>query len=108
MSFTADELIRVMEKAKELGVKDFKSNEYQVSFNPAEYLSSEETKVPEISSPPQFTDEELAKPLQYFDEILSDPELVLFAATPHFDELLAEKQAKQQLKEQSMKEREDV
>lgn len=101
MSLTASEIIQVIEKAKELGAKEVTVEGCNVSFGLDE-LKSEESNTVTI---PQFTDEELAKPLQYFDEILSDPELVLYAATPHFDELLAEKQAKQKLREESMKER---
>ena len=86
MALTADELLRVMERAKELGVTSLNVEGTSITFN--------QTEERQPFTPPHtqtYSDKELQRPLEYYDEILSDPELILYAATPMFEQKLFEK-----------------
>jgi hypothetical protein len=95
MSLSADEMIKVMEKAKELGVNELKVEGMSLSFaeamRSAGFKSSE--PVPELKA------EEIVKPLSAFDDLTEEE--IMYYATPRYDEIQAEKAAHQEkLKEE--------
>jgi hypothetical protein len=99
---TSDEVIKMMEKAKDLGVTYLEFNgmkiklKYKNSSDMEAYIKAPPLKFkenpfyrgPEV---PESKPEELVKPLSPLDEM--SPEEVLFYATPYYDELQAQKEA---------------
>jgi hypothetical protein len=95
MSFTAAEVKELMDKAKELGLSHIKVEGFEASLTapkaepapaPTVELSDDEIKAL-VSQPSPFDD-------------LSEEEILYFA-TPYFDELQAQKEARaQELKEE--------
>lgn len=89
---TAEDLIKVMEKAKELGFTEIKVDGVDLKIGP------QITK----SHLPDLTAEELVKPPSVLDD-LSDEEILYFA-TPYFDEL----QAKKAKHQEALKEHKEI
>lgn len=93
MSLSKDDILELMQKAKELGLKHVKLDGFEASF---EDLRRE---VP-TQVIPDATFEELIAPQSPFDD-LSEDEIQYFA-TPYFDEIQANKaKREQELKEET-------
>ena len=99
MSLTADDLIKLMEKAKELGITQIKAEGTEISF------AAPEPPKPEAREFEPMTEKELRRPLEFYDEVLSDSELLQYLAVPYFDELWAKKQATKAQREEEDKQR---
>lgn len=82
MSLTAEEIMKLMNHAKELGVTTVKVDGFEAHLVP---------KLPPTEPMTEIDDKDLVVPPSPFDD-LSDEELLYFA-TPYFDELQAKKQA---------------
>lgn len=95
MSLTAQEVIAVMEKAKELGLKQVKVDGFEASF---EDIKNE---VP-VTIVPDAKLEEIFKEASALDQVSDDE--ILYYATPYYDQLQAEKEAKKQRLSEEVKE----
>lgn len=90
---TADEMIRVMEKAKELGLQKLELNDLKFEF-----VSQVQPHINHINlAVPDLKSAELMSPLSVFDE-LTDEE-ILYWSTPRYDEIQAEKEARKNKQE---------
>jgi hypothetical protein len=93
MSLSAREIIEVMERAKELGMKHVKMDGFEASFD--EMKANVPTQVvpdePKEARPP--TDDEVFKHLSILDEI--DEEALKYWSTPYYDEILAQRASHQ-------------
>lgn len=99
MSLTANEIIQVLEKAKELGVTAVKVDGFEATLHKAASSPSKPTTVPEAEA------HTILNPMSPFDDILNDPELVKYYATPYFDELIAQRELRKQQLDLEAKER---
>jgi hypothetical protein len=79
---TPDELIKVMEKFKELGLSHLKTGEFELGN------VSRKTKEPDLKAE-ELEADEIVKPLGILDQ-LSDEEIAYWA-TPYFDEIQEKK-----------------
>lgn len=99
---TADDIIRIMEKAKEIGIRavDVKlPNEGNLKFSFVADKADIEEQIK--SSVPELKAEDIVKPLSVLDEM--SPEEILYYAVPHYDEIQAEKEAhKKKLEEEKV------
>lgn len=98
MSFTAEEVMKLMDHAKELGISKIKVEGFE-----AELSHLNQTPAPaQTGTIADLSDEEIRElviPPSPFDD-LSDEEILYFA-TPYYDELQAKKEAQaQKLKEE--------
>lgn len=87
---TSDEIIRVMERAAELGVTElqFKGVKLKMAYK-------SEVQKPKVMADDatELSDKELAELFKPAIEEMT-PEEILYYATPHFDELQAQKQVR--------------
>ncbi len=89
MSQSIEDVVRVIEKAKELGVQEFEALGIRIKFQSGTLESPvKRTPVPDSKV------EELVKPLSVLDEMT--PEEILMYATPRYDEIQAEKEAQKE------------
>lgn len=88
MALNKDEILELMNKAKELGAAKVEVDGFKVDFN------SENTpaKVVQVKPVVDSKLEDIFKPAP--DDPINDEELVLYYATPYYDELMAEREQK--------------
>jgi hypothetical protein len=86
---TYEESLKLIEKAKELGVSELTTEGFTVKFKDnSQKLSPELPKKPVI---PDKLAEELIKPISVLDSLTEEE--MLYYATPYFDEMMAKKEA---------------
>ena len=91
---TAEEIIKVLERAKELGVTSLKVDGLEVNLGPA---ASPPLQVPNNPIPEEITAKDIVTPMSAFEEM--DEELIQYWATPFFDELVAKREAMKHAKD---------
>lgn len=83
MSLTAAEIIQVMERARELGVKQLKVGEIEACFDGGIIGNAKHEPVPDQTA------EQLVKPMSVLDQFTDEE--IKYYATPYFEELMARK-----------------
>lgn len=96
MSLTADDIMKIMEKARVLGLSTIKIEGMEATLGP---VKAESAPVPEVKA------QEIVTPASIFDDI--SPEELLYYSTPHYDELQAKKAAHMKALEERAKEQAD-
>lgn len=98
MALTGIEILQVMEKAKELGLKHVKMDGFEASFDDLK----QEVPTHIVQNPEPVTDESSFKHGSILDEITEDE--VKYWSTPYYDEIQAQKELhKKQLEEEAQK-----
>lgn len=97
-TYTAQELMELMQKAKDLGMTTIKVEGFEASFAP---VIAPQPQFQGYSAPQPIPEdikpEEIVTPMSVFDE--PTDEEVLYWSTSHYDELQAKKQAMQAAKD---------
>lgn len=94
MTLTAEEIMKIMEKARALGVDHLEVEGLKVGMGAAP--KAQTGPVPEV--PP----EELIKPISVFDTITDEE--ILYYSTPYYDQIQANKEAHKKALEEKAKE----
>jgi hypothetical protein len=103
--YTKDELKELMSHAKDLGVNAVKVDGFEVQFGQAPQAPAQSVK--STGPVPEVKVEDIFKALPT-DDPINDEELMRYYATPYYDVLIAEREAKQKAINESLTTREPV
>lgn len=98
MALSANEILEIMTKFKDLGLTSFKAEGIEITNAVQSTAPSAQLQKPKVEPiPEEVKPEQIMTPMSAFDEM--DEEMMTYYATPYYDELLAKREAMKAAKE---------